>query len=110
MFPLWDVAIAPVLHAAQARRVIDPEPAFDPAGHEERFPGRYHFHRALELNGHGQVSAIRDGDAEPPPNFRLRFCTGNPLGPAVRDHVHELVGDGNAVVVLGAKREVRREP
>jgi len=76
MFPLWDVAIAPVLHAAQARRivevgawrgettelvldalgpdaeldVIDPEPAFDPAEHEERFPGRLRFHRAPSLD------------------------------------------------------------
>ena len=62
MFPLWDVAIAPVLHAAHARRVveigalrgettermlddlgpdaelhvIDPVPAFDPAEHERQ--------------------------------------------------------------------------
>ena len=76
MFPLWDVAIAPVLHAAHARRVveigalrgettdrmlddlgpdaelhvIDPEPAFDPAEHERRFPGRYQFHRGLSLD------------------------------------------------------------
>jgi cephalosporin hydroxylase len=76
MFPLWDVAIAPVLHAAHARRVleigalrgettdrmvddlgpgaelhvIDPEPAFDPAEHERRFPGRYRFHRGLSLD------------------------------------------------------------
>jgi cephalosporin hydroxylase len=75
MFPLWDVAIAPVLHAAHARRVveigalrgettdrmlgdlgpdaelhvIDPAPAFDPAEHEQRFPGRYQFHRGLSL-------------------------------------------------------------
>jgi cephalosporin hydroxylase/predicted O-methyltransferase YrrM len=76
MFPLWDVAIAPVLHAAGARRVveigalrgettvrmlddlgagaelhvIDPEPQFDPAEHERAFPGRYHFHRGLSLD------------------------------------------------------------
>jgi cephalosporin hydroxylase len=92
MFPLWDVAIAPVLHAAQARRiveigawrgetterilgdlgpdaeldVIDPAPAFDPAGHEERFPGRYRFHRALSLDvlpTLGPVdAALIDGD------------------------------------------------
>jgi cephalosporin hydroxylase len=75
MFPLWDVAIAPVLHAAGARRVveigalrgettvrmlgdlgadaelhvIDPEPQFDPAEHERAFPGRYHFHRGASL-------------------------------------------------------------
>jgi cephalosporin hydroxylase len=76
MFPLWDVAIAPVLHAAHARRVveigalrgettermlddlgpdaeldvIDPEPAFDPADHERRFAGRYRFHQGLSLD------------------------------------------------------------
>ena len=76
MFPLWDVAIAPVLHAAGARRVveigalrgettvrmlgdlgpdaelhvIDPVPQFDPGEHEQAFPGRYHFHRGLSLD------------------------------------------------------------
>jgi cephalosporin hydroxylase len=76
MFPLWDVAIAPVLRAAGARRVveigalrgetttrvlddlgadaelhvIDPEPQFDPAEHERAFPGRYHFYRGLSLD------------------------------------------------------------
>jgi cephalosporin hydroxylase/predicted O-methyltransferase YrrM len=75
LFPLWDVAIAPVLHAAGATRVveigalrgettikmlndlgpdaelhvIDPVPAFDPREHEEQFPGRYYFHEALSL-------------------------------------------------------------
>ena len=75
MFPLWDVAIAPVLRAAGARKVveigalrgettvrmlddlgpdaelhvIDPVPAFDPTRHAERFAGRYHFHEALSL-------------------------------------------------------------
>jgi cephalosporin hydroxylase len=76
MFPLWDVAIAPVLRAAGARRVveigalrgettekmlhdlgadaelhvIDPVPAFDPAEHERKFAGRYVFHEALSLD------------------------------------------------------------
>ncbi|MBK5289953.1 MAG: class I SAM-dependent methyltransferase [Acidimicrobiia bacterium] len=75
MFPLWDVAIAPILHAAGARRVveigalrgettikmlddlgpdaelhvIDPVPDFDPREHERAFPGRYVFHEALSL-------------------------------------------------------------
>ena len=75
MFPLWDVAIAPVLHAAHTRRVveigalrgettvkmlddlgpqaelhvIDPVPDFDPREHEQAFPGRYVFHEALSL-------------------------------------------------------------
>ena len=72
MFPLWEIAIAPVLTAARARRVveigalrgettiqmldhlgpecelhvIDPKPAFDPSAHEQQFPGRYVFHEA----------------------------------------------------------------
>jgi cephalosporin hydroxylase len=72
MFPLWEIAIAPVLTAARARRVveigalrgettiqmldhlgpecelhvIDPKPAFDPTEHERQFPGRYVFHEA----------------------------------------------------------------
>jgi cephalosporin hydroxylase len=76
MFPLWDVAIAPVLTGARARKVveigalrgentvqildhlgprgelhvIDPVPDFDPAEHEAQFPGRYFFHRALSLD------------------------------------------------------------
>jgi cephalosporin hydroxylase len=76
MFPLWDVAIAPVLHAADVRRVvevgalrgettvkmlhdlgpeaelhvIDPVPDFDPREHEREFPGRYYFHEALSLD------------------------------------------------------------
>ena len=76
MFPLWDVAIAPVLQAARARRVveigalrgettvkmldslgpeaelhvIDPVPEFDPEEHAAKFPGRYFFHEALSLD------------------------------------------------------------
>jgi cephalosporin hydroxylase len=76
MFPLWDAAIAPVLHAARARRVveigalrgettvrmlddlgpdaelhvIDPAPAFDPDEHAQRFAGRYRFHQGLSLD------------------------------------------------------------
>lgn len=76
MFPLWDIAIAPVLEAIGAKRVveigalrgettvlmldrlgpdaefhvIDPAPEFDPAGHEERFPGRFIFHRDISHN------------------------------------------------------------
>ena len=76
MFPLWEVAIAPVLEAAGAKRVveigalrgettvlmlerlgpdaelhvIDPVPEFDPAEHERQFPGRYIFHRDTSLN------------------------------------------------------------
>ncbi len=76
MFPLWDVAIAPVLAAARVRRVveigalrgettvkmlhdlgpdavlhvIDPVPDFDPSEHERQFAGRYYFHEALSLD------------------------------------------------------------
>ena len=76
MFPLWEVAIAPVLDAARAKRVveigalrgettlrmlerlgpdavlhvIDPVPAFDPREHEREFRGRYVFHEALSLD------------------------------------------------------------
>ncbi len=76
MFPLWDVAIAPVLHAARVRRVVeigalrgettvkmledlgpeaelhvvDPVPDFDPSEHANAFPGRYVFHEALSLD------------------------------------------------------------
>jgi cephalosporin hydroxylase len=76
MFPFWDLAIWPVIKAAKARsiveigalrgettvlmldalgsdseiHVIDPVPAFDPSEHEQRFPGRYHFHRDLSLS------------------------------------------------------------
>jgi cephalosporin hydroxylase len=52
------------------------------------------------------VLAIRDTDDDaPPPHFRLRSCTGAPLDPTVVDRVHALVGDGNAVVVLGARTD-----
>ncbi|MBV9951368.1 MAG: class I SAM-dependent methyltransferase, partial [Acidimicrobiia bacterium] len=76
MFPFWEVAIAPVLEAAGARRiveigalrgenteqllerlgadtvlhVIDPVPDFDPAEHEQRFAGQYVFHRDLSVH------------------------------------------------------------
>jgi cephalosporin hydroxylase/predicted O-methyltransferase YrrM len=76
MFPFWDIAIAPLIEASGAKRlleigalrgettafmlerlgpdaelhVIDPVPEFDPAEHEARFPGRYLFHRDLSLN------------------------------------------------------------
>ncbi|MGH9025873.1 MAG: CmcI family methyltransferase [Acidimicrobiia bacterium] len=73
MFPFWDVAIAPILEAVGAKRiveigalrgsttalmlqrlgpevelhVVDPAPDFDPAEHERQFPGRYIFHRDI---------------------------------------------------------------
>ena len=92
MFPLWDVAIAPVLHAAGARRVveigalrgettvrmlddlgpdaelhvIDPVPQFDPEEHERAFRGRYHFHEGLSLDVLSTLgpvdAALIDGD------------------------------------------------
>jgi cephalosporin hydroxylase len=92
MFPFWEVAIAPVLRAARARRVveigalrgdntkqlldhlgaeaelhvIDPVPDFDPAEHEAQFPGRYVFHRDLSVNVLPHLepmdAALIDGD------------------------------------------------
>src|SRR5262245_16373268 len=76
MYPFWDLAVWPVIQAAGAERiveigalrgsttelmlgqlgpgvelhVVDPEPAFDPAEHEQQFAGRYHFHRAPSLD------------------------------------------------------------
>jgi hypothetical protein len=76
VYPLWESVIAPTLEGAAARRVveigalrgqttvrllellgpeaelhvIDPVPQFDPAEHERRFPGRYHFHRDISHN------------------------------------------------------------
>jgi cephalosporin hydroxylase len=92
VFPLWEVAIAPVLAASRSRRVveigaergetttlildllgpdaelhvIDPAPAFDPTAHQETFAGRYHFHR--DLSHHvlptlpAMDAALVDGD------------------------------------------------
>jgi cephalosporin hydroxylase len=76
MFPLWDVAIAPVIEASGAKKVveigalrgettvrmlenlgpdseiyvIDPVPEFDPEEHENAFPGRYLFYRDISHN------------------------------------------------------------
>jgi len=73
MFPFWEVALAPVFDAVRPRRVveigalrgettvlmlerlgadaelhvIDPAPEFDPLEHEQKFPGRYIFHRDI---------------------------------------------------------------
>ncbi|MGH8978121.1 MAG: TylF/MycF/NovP-related O-methyltransferase, partial [Acidimicrobiia bacterium] len=92
MFPFWEVAIAPILEAAGAKRVveigaargettvlmlerlgpdaelhvIDPVPEFDPAEHERQFPGRYIFHRDTSHNVLPQLgpmdAALVDGD------------------------------------------------
>ncbi len=76
MFPFWDLAIAPILDAVGAKRiveigalrgettvlmldrlgadaelhVIDPSPEFDPTEHEKQFPGQYFFHRDISHN------------------------------------------------------------
>jgi cephalosporin hydroxylase len=76
MYPLWEKVVAPIVAAAGARRiveigalrgentikllhdlgaeaeihVIDPLPEFDAGALEQRFPGRYVFHRDLSLN------------------------------------------------------------
>ncbi|MEO6629391.1 MAG: class I SAM-dependent methyltransferase, partial [Aquihabitans sp.] len=92
MFPFWDVAIAPILDAAVAGRVveigalrgdntsqildhlgpdavlhvIDPAPDFDPREHQEAFGGRYVFHRGLSLDVLPTIGpvdvALIDGD------------------------------------------------
>ncbi len=92
MFPLWEVAIAPVLRAADARHVveigalrgettvkmlrdlgpdcvlhvIDPAPEFDPREHEREFAGRYRFYGALSLDVLPMLepmdAALVDGD------------------------------------------------
>jgi cephalosporin hydroxylase len=76
MFPFWELAIAPIIEAVGAKRiveigalrgdttvrmlerlgpetelhVVDPLPDFDPAEHERRFPGRYVLHRDTSHN------------------------------------------------------------
>jgi cephalosporin hydroxylase/predicted O-methyltransferase YrrM len=92
MFPFWELAIAPVIEAVGAERiveigalrgettelmlnrlaadaelhVIDPLPEFDPSEHEARFAGRYIFHRDLSLNVLPDLPAVDvaliDGD------------------------------------------------
>ena len=92
MFPFWEVAVAPVLEAAEAHRivevgalrgentrqiidrlgpktelhVVDPVPDFDPEEHEREFAGQYVFHRDLSLNVLGTLppmdAALIDGD------------------------------------------------
>ncbi len=92
MFPLWDAAIAPVLRASKARRVveigalrgettklvldflgpdaelhvIDPTPRFDPTEPEQTFAGQYHFHRDISHNVLPHLepmdAALIDGD------------------------------------------------
>ncbi len=92
MYPFWDFAIQPVLQAVDAHRiveigalkgdtttrmldglgadaelhVIDPLPEFDPSEHEQRFPGRYIFHRDISLNVLSDLppmdAALIDGD------------------------------------------------
>jgi len=92
MFPFWDIAVAPVLEAAQAHQileigalrgentrqmidrlgpetvlhVIDPLPDFDPIEHEREFKGQYVFYQALSLDVLADVppvdAALIDGD------------------------------------------------
>ncbi|MGZ4680930.1 MAG: TylF/MycF/NovP-related O-methyltransferase, partial [Acidimicrobiales bacterium] len=92
MFPFWELAVAPVLDAVNARRVveigalrgentvlmldrlgpdtelhvIDPVPDFDPVEHAKQFGGQYVFHQDLSVNVLGQLppmdAALIDGD------------------------------------------------
>lgn len=111
MFPFWHDVVAPIIEAAQARRiveigalrgehtelmlerlgpgvelhVIDPVPAFDPAEHERRFPGRYVFHRDLSVNVLPHLEpmdvALVDGDH----NWYTVFTELNQLSQVARD-------------------------
>jgi cephalosporin hydroxylase len=92
MYPFWDRVVWPVIQATHARRiveigalrgettalmlerlgpdtelhVIDPVPEFDPAAHEQQFPGRYLFHRDVSHNVLPNLPAVDvaliDGD------------------------------------------------
>jgi cephalosporin hydroxylase len=92
MYPFWDPVVWPILQAVRARRiveigalrgettalmleqlgpetelhVIDPVPEFDPAEHEQKFPGRYIFHRDVSHNVLPRIPpvdvALVDGD------------------------------------------------
>src|SRR5262245_17316904 len=92
MYPFWDPVVWPILQAVRARRiveigalrgetttlmlerlgpdtelhVIDPVPEFDPAEHEQAFPGRYIFHRDVSHNVLPDLPAVDvaliDGD------------------------------------------------
>ncbi len=92
MFPFWELAIAPILEAADTRKVveigalrgentqlmldrlgpevelhvIDPIPDFDPAEHAKSFGGQYVFHQDLSLNALPNIGAVDaaliDGD------------------------------------------------
>src|SRR5262245_1963273 len=92
MYPFWDPVVWPILQAVRARRiveigalrgettalmlerlgpdtelhVIDPVPEFDPAEHEQAFPGRYIFHRDISHNVLRDLPAVDvalvDGD------------------------------------------------
>ncbi len=92
MFPFWDKVVAPILEAADVKRlveigalrgentrqildtvgpeaelhVIDPVPDFDPDEHAQEFGGQYIFHRDLSVNVLGGLpvmdAALIDGD------------------------------------------------
>lgn len=92
MFPFWEKVVAPVLEAAEVKRlvevgalrgentrqildtvgpeaelhVIDPVPDFDPEEHAKQFGGQYIFHRDLSINVLGELplmdAALLDGD------------------------------------------------
>jgi cephalosporin hydroxylase len=55
-----------------------------------------------ELIDHGRVLSLRSPELpDPVPHPRLQALAGSPSDPDVRGRVHELVGSGSAVVVLG---------
>jgi cephalosporin hydroxylase len=66
--------------------------------------GRARFLASIcELIGHGQVLSLRSPEeSDPVPHPKLRVLAESPSDPGVSRRVHDLVGSGNAVVVLGA--------
>ena len=66
--------------------------------------GRARFLASIcELLGHGQVIAVRPPEMpDPVPHPRLRVLADPPSDPDAHRRVHDLVGSGSAVVVLGA--------
>jgi cephalosporin hydroxylase len=80
---------------------VRPEWVLDIGASDE---GRARFLASIcELIDHGRVLSFRPPEmSEVPSHPRLRVLAESPSDPDVRRRVHDLVGSGNAVVVLGA--------
>ncbi len=122
MFPFWDLAIAPIIEAVGAKRVveigalrgdttelmlerlgpdvelhvIDPVPDFDPSEHEKKFAGRYVFHQDLSVNVLRDLPpvdvALIDGDH----NWYTVYNELTPAGPYCPQHRHASAGHDHA--------------